>query len=164
MLRKTTLIALAAVGVLACASQLWAEHDDAVAYPLDYRAWKHVKSALIGPQSPIYESYGGMHHIYANEKAMAGYRSGQFPDGSVIVFDLLETRESGGVTTEGPRRFIDVMAKDNKRYAASGGWGYEEFKGDGKTEPSLTAHAKDACYKCHTRQKDRDFVFSAFRK
>jgi hypothetical protein len=158
------LIALAVAGILACGSLILAGTDDTVAYPLGYRSWAHVKSALIGPQSPIYASYGGIHHIYANEKAMEGYRRGSFPDGSVIVFDLLETRENAGVTAEGPRKFIDVMAKDSKRFAESGGWGYEEFKGDSETERTLSAQAKAACNKCHMQQKNRDFVFSAFRK
>jgi len=150
--------------ILTWGSQLRAEPDDGIAYPLGYRAWTHVKSALIGPQSPIFASYGGIHHIYANEKAMEGYRTGRFQDGSVIVFDLLETRESAGVTAEGPRRFIDVMAKDSKRYVDTGGWGYEEFKGDSQTERALTAEARAACNKCHMQQKNRDCVFSAFRK
>lgn len=85
MTKRTTCIVLAAVGLLTSASQLRGERNDAVAYPLDYRSWTHVKSALIGPQSPFYERYGGIHHIYANEKAMTGYRSGEFQDGSVIV-------------------------------------------------------------------------------
>ena len=135
-----------------------------VAYPQDYRRWVHVKSALIGPQNPSYARYGGLHHIYANEPATAGYRTGQFADGSVIVFDLLETRESSGTTVEGPRRFIDVMIKDSRQYAETGGWGFEEFKGDSPTQRVLTAQAQTACYSCHKAVKGHDFVFSAFRQ
>ncbi len=141
-----------------------AKLGDTIAYPLNYRQWVHVKSALIGPQNPIYERYGGIHHIYANEKAMTGYRTGQFPDGSVIVFDLLETSASAGVTTEGQRRFIDVMEKDSKRFAQTGGWGFEEFRGDSQTDRVLTAEARTACYNCHARQKNQDSVISNFRK
>src|SRR5262245_27932031 len=105
--QRGTLIALAMVGILSWAIHLSADPNGTVASPAGYRTWAHVKSALVGPQSPIYKRYGGLHHIYANEKAMAGYRTGQFEDGSVIVFDLLETKESAGVTAEGARRFID---------------------------------------------------------
>ena len=157
------MIAIAVVGILTWAFRLQADSNDSVAYPLGYRKWAHVKSALIGPQSPIFERYGGIHHIYANEKAIDGYRTGQFQDGSVIVFDLLETKESVGVTTEGPRRFIDVMAKDGRLFAESGGWGYEEFKGDSQTERTLTAETRATCYNCHAKQKGHDFIFSAFR-
>ena len=34
--------------------------------------------------------FGGIHHIYANDKAIEGYRNELFPDGAVIIFDLLE--------------------------------------------------------------------------
>ena len=142
----------------------WTTPNPVVPYPSSYREWTHVKSALIDPRSPTAGRYGGLHHIYANQKAMEGYRTGKFPDGSVIVFDLFETRENAGVTAEGPRKFIDVMAKDSKRYADTGGWGYEEFTGDNQIESALTAQARTDCYNCHTRQKNRDYVFSAFRK
>lgn len=102
--------------------------------------------------------------IYANEKAMEGYRTGRFPDGSVLVFELLETRESGGVTTEGARRRVGVMVKESKRYSETGGWGFESFQGDSQTERRLTAETRIACFTCHAQQKDRDFVFSEFRK
>jgi hypothetical protein len=160
MIKKAALV----VVILVWALNLRAATDGAVAYPLGYRNWAHVKSALVDPQSPKAGRYGGLHHIYANEKAMEGYRTGQFPDGSVIVFDLLETRENAGTTTEGPRKFIDVMVKDNQRYTDTGGWGFEEFTGDSQTDRALTAQAKTDCYTCHTRQKDHGFVFSTLRK
>lgn len=164
MIRRAALILLFVAGILTWGSQSQAEPDHSVAYPAGYRAWTHVKSALIGPESAFFASYGGIHHIYANEKAMEGYRTGKFPDGAVIVFDLLETRDSAGVTAEGPRKLIDVMARDRSRFADSGGWGYEEFKGDSETERSLTQQARAACNKCHMSRMDHDNVFSAFRK
>lgn len=155
---------LMSFATLGCAMASQAASDDSIAYPQGYRQWVHVRSALVGPQSPIYERYGGLHHIYANDKAMAGFATGQFPDGSALVFDVLETHESAGNTTEGPRRFIDVMIKDSKLYGETGGWGFEEFKGDSQTERSLTPAARTACYKCHATQKAHDAVFSLFRK
>jgi hypothetical protein len=154
--------ALVITGISAQAFQ--GSADDKVSYPQGYRQWVHVSSAVVGPASPIYKRYGGIHHIYANEKAMEGYRTGHFPDGAVIVFDLLETKENAGLTTEGARRFIDVMEKHGRRFAQTGGWGFEEFIADNPTEPTLTAAAKTDCYTCHARQKERDSVFSAFRK
>lgn len=118
----------------------------------------------MGPQSPFFARVGGLHHIYANEKAMEGYRTGRFPEGSVLVFDVFETQEAAGATLEGPRRFIDVMQKDSKRFAATGGWGYEEFKGDSQTERALTPKTAQECHACHAAAKDYDSVFSRFRK
>src|SRR5688572_2776531 len=137
VMRRIIFLALIAMSVMALSILLRAGPADEVPYPVGYRQWPHVKTALIGPQSPAFESFGGLHHIYANEKAMEGYRSGRFPDGSVLVFELLETRENAGVTTEGPRRRVGVMVKDVNRYAKTGGWGFESFQGDSQTERRL---------------------------
>ena len=162
--RRVIFLALAATCIMTWSLSLWAKPENAVPYPEGYRLWAHVMSALVGPQSPAFESSGGIHHIYANEKAMEGYRIGRFPDGSVIVADFLETRENAGVTTEGPRRRIDVMVKNSKRYAETGGWGFESFRGDSQTDRMASAEAATKCFACHAKQKERDSVFSAFRK
>lgn len=162
--KKAPSIVLAACGALAVVLHLGAVPGHKVAYPRGYRQWVHVKSALVGPQSPFHETVGGLHHIYANEKAMEGYRSGKFSEGSILVFDVLETRESAGTTIEGPRRFIDVVEKDSKRFSSTGGWGYEEFKGDSQTQRTLTAEGVQKCHNCHAGAKDNSSVFSRFRK
>jgi hypothetical protein len=133
----------------------------AVSYPNEYRQWVHVKSTLVGPQHASFATNGGIHHFYANAKGMEGYRSGKFPDGSVLIDDLLEVKDSAGVTSEGARRRLAVMVKDSQRYRETGGWGFEIFKGDDHGA-TLNAEAKTACFACH--QKGRDSVFSAFRQ
>jgi hypothetical protein len=140
-----------------------AQENEATAYPGGYRSWTHIKSGLVGPGSPAYPEYGGIYSVYANEKAMEGYRTRVFPDGSVIVFDVLEAKETKGTTTGEARKFIDVMIKDSRRFAQSDGWGYEKFRGDNQTERALTAKARTDCHSCHTSQKDRGYVFSSFR-
>ncbi len=137
---------------------------DAVPYPEGYRDWSHVKSMVINPGHPLYEAFGGIHHLYANRKAMEGYRTGRFPDGAVIVFDLLEAKSADNTVQEGARKVVGVMHKDGKRWKATGGWGFEGFKGDSKTERAVAGNAAKACFECHTAQKDRDYVFSAWRK
>src|SRR3954471_20777299 len=95
-----------------------AQPDDPAEFPSDFRTFAHVKTMLIGPQSP---TDGGFHHIYANPKAVEGYKTGKFPDGSILVYDLLEAKESPGYTNEGATRRIDVMVKQSERYSATGG-------------------------------------------
>jgi hypothetical protein len=135
-----------------------------VPYPKGYREWTHVKSMVIQPGHALYDAFGGIHHLYANAKALAGYRAGgKFADGSVIVFDLLEARSADHAVQEGARKVVGVMVKDARRYVATGGWGFEGFKGDSTTERAVGANAAAACYACHTARKDNDFVFSAWR-
>jgi len=133
------------------------------AFPVGYREWTHVKSAVIGPQFPSFETEGGFHHIYANKEARQGLKSGQFPDGSILVYDLLSATEQGGVVSEAARRRVDVMYKDEKQYPESGGWRFQRFMGDDQSKDVLTEEHRAACFSCHQSQKRHDFVFSEFR-
>jgi hypothetical protein len=137
----------------------------AVKYPDGYRTWMHLKSMAITDRShPLFEAFGGMHHVYVNERGRAAARSGgAYPDGSVLVFDLLEGRAESGAITEGPRKLIGVMVKDARAYPETGGWGFEAFKGDSRTE-RLVTDAKTQCFACHQAQKPRDFTFSEYRR
>jgi len=134
-----------------------------VPYPTGYRDWHHVKSMVISPGHALHDAFGGIHHLYANNKALKGYAKGKFPNGSVIVFDLLEANDAGNALVEGKRKVVGVMHKDSKRYAATGGWGFEGFKGDSKTERAVGVNAATACFGCHEPQKNRDYVFSKLR-
>lgn len=134
-----------------------------VPYPTGYRDWHHVKSMVIQQGHPLFTAFGGIHHIYANPKAMQGYRSGKFADGAVIIFDLLEAKSADNAITEGERKVVGLMHKDAKRYAATGGWGFEGFKGDSRTERAVGNQAASACFACHAPQKDSDYVFSKLR-
>ena len=92
-----------------------------------------------------------------------------FPDGAVIVA-LHWTRvpsEDNNKVLAGPfpGAFVvgspvnmQVMVKDSKKYAASGGWGFADFT-DGK--PGDEAKHK-TCFPCHEPAKDRDFVFTRY--
>lgn len=134
-----------------------------VAYPEGYRNWMHVKSMVINPGHPLYDAFGGIHHLYANQAALRGYASGKFPDGAVIVFDLLEAKVTDNAVQEGARKVVGVMHKDARRYASTGGWGFEGFKGDSKTERAVGTNAVSACYQCHAAQAAKDYVFSSLR-
>jgi hypothetical protein len=135
-----------------------------VQYPTGYRQWTHVKSMVIQPGHGLYDSFGGVHHLYANKLAEKGYLGGRFPDGAVIVFDLLTAVSADNTVQEGQRKVLGVMVKDSRRYKATGGWGFEGFKGDSRSERVVGANAATACYQCHTAQKDKDYVFSNWRK
>lgn len=155
---RPTILALACVLAIPAA-----DAAEGVSYPSGYRDWRHVKSMVIRPGHPLHGAFGGIHHLYANRKAVEGYARGRFADGSVIVFDLLEAPEGDAAITEGPRKVVGVMAKDSKKHAATGGWGFEAFKGDSTTDRAVGANAATACFQCHQPRMDHDFVFSAAR-
>jgi hypothetical protein len=135
---------------------------DPVPYPEGYRGWSHVKSGVISPAHANFATVGGFQHIYANPQAMIGYRTRSFPEGSVIAFDWLEMRDSAGTFSEGRRRQVDVMVKDSVHFATSGGWGFQRFVGDSKTQLAA-APTPQQCFACHQRLKKDGLVLSAYR-
>lgn len=133
-----------------------------VKYPEGYRNWVHVKSMVIQQGHSLYDSFGGIHHIYANDKALKAMKNGKlYPDGAVLVFDLLEAKSENNATVEGPRKIVGVMEKNTKKFAETGGWGFEGFKGD--TKERAVTDPKNACFSCHEPQRTTGFVFSNYR-
>jgi hypothetical protein len=137
-----------------------AQDTPTVAYPSDYRTWVMVKSYLITADSKQFNHRGGFHHFYANDKALEGYRTGNFPEGSVIVDEGVHAKNDDGISLEAALRSVEVMHKA-PQYQATGGWGYERFEGDSTTGSGGKAQA--TCFACHAKAKQRDYVFSTSR-
>jgi len=148
--------------LLSLAGPLFAT-EPAVPYPDGYRDWHHVKSMVIEEGHPLFAAFGGIHHLYANPQAVAGYEAGKFPDGSVIVFDLLEALSGDQAVTEGSRKVVGVMHKDSEKYSATGGWGFEGFGGGEQGNRVVGENAVNACFSCHAPEQDHDYVFSRLR-
>jgi hypothetical protein len=136
---------------------------DKVEYPDGYRTWTHIKTMVLHEGHPLENPFMGIHHVYANEQGVQGTQSGQFDDGAVLVFDLLEYVTQDNASTEGDRVLLGVMVKDGERFGATGGWGFEGFAGDSRTE-RLTDDGGQSCFACHASQKDTDYVFSRWRE
>ncbi len=52
------------------------------------------------------------------------------------------------------------MVKDSVLYAETGGWGFEEFKENSRSERLIKNMAGAQCFSCHAAVKMNDFVFS----
>lgn len=151
--------------VFAVITFLYAEESGRglVKYPEGYRNWAHIKSMVIQQGHPLYDSFGGIHHVYANEKALKAMKGGKpYPDGAVLIFDLLEAKSENNAIVEGSRKVLGVMQKDSKKFSDTGGWGFEGFKGD--TRERVVTDPKTGCFNCHVSQKNTDYVFSQYRK
>jgi hypothetical protein len=159
MKRAFAIIGLIALGGMA------AEKAVPVAFPDGYLTWQHVKSTVVGPEHKSFASEGGkIYHFYANPAAIEGYRVGKFPNGSMLVRETLRTvsgeGDAKGMLKEGERSGLDVMVKDDRLYAESGGWGFETF--DAKNG-RLAEKDRAQCYGCHSKAKDHDMVYTTLR-
>lgn len=155
---------IAALLVVVIASMNFTRHtdDEVIAYPENYRDWTHVKTYIVQPKNPAFKFIGGFNHVYANEKAMEGFRTGFFPNGAVIVSDVIKADEDTLNIREGLRDHIDVMERDSIKFNDAGGWRFETFKGDTHDVRMLTPVTRVACNNCH--KKTKDFVFGELRK
>lgn len=133
--------------------------------PKDWRDWTHIKTGVIySEKHPLFEAFGGVHHIYANKVAAEAYKEAhkkgskkKFPDGSVIVFVLYEAKDEGGMFVAGEKKVVAIMVKDSQRYKATGGWGWQAWTADGK---QLVNDPEGQCFTCHKPMRENDYVFS----
>jgi hypothetical protein len=137
--------------------------DEGVQFPDGFRRWVHVGTGVIMPSdNPMLKSEEGMHHVFANAKAADAYATGDFPNGSVLVYELRDAQQKNGVISEGERRRVDVMIKDSSLYKSTGGWRFERFFGDQKTENAIH-DSGTSCFQCHSKADKHGFVFSQLR-
>ena len=167
-------------GALALSTLLFAETAAPVSpslevpYPDGYRRWMHITSVVSPPKkneagAPADEAkaaapHGLVHHVYANEQALEGYRTGHFPEGAVLIADWFALEEMRSGLVQGARQGVDVMIRDN-RFTATGGWGFTKFDQDSHTQRKVDATAAvQSCFKCHQfAGAERQFVFSTLK-
>ena len=145
---------------------LQAQEVTHVPFPEAYRSWQLVKSIVVGPDSTLFATRGGIHHYYANSLAIDGYRTGKFPEGSVIVDEAMWMKDGDGLAKgiwlENGQRFLEVMSKDADIYKATDGWGYERFEGD-THDGQLGTDGQAHCNECHEKAQNHNHVYSNLR-
>ena len=154
----TAALALAAViGLVPAVSA-----DTDLKVPPAYRQWFHVNTMIVDKTSPLFAALGGMHIITINPIGLQALKKGKaFPDKTVFVDDLHDFTTTDGSTVEGDRKAITLMVKDAKKYAATGGWGFQAWAGGDPSKP-IVKDAATQCFACHTPQKAHDYVYSTY--
>jgi Cytochrome P460 len=160
MLQKLGLLS-ATLGLLAVASLPAISADD-IKPPAGYRHWLHVNTMIVDKASPLFEGLGGMHNVYINSAGEAALKKGgPYPDKTMFVTDLHDFTVSDGSYVEGAQKGLAVMVKDSKKFASTGGWGFQFFAGGDAKKPAVTDPTKQ-CFECHQPKKDGDYVYSTY--
>jgi hypothetical protein len=150
-----------AVGALAVAS-VSAQSADDLTPPRGYRNWFHVNTMIVDKASPLFDALGGMHNVHVNSVGEPALRNGgPYPDGTVFLTDLHDYAVIDGSYVEGALKGLAVMAKDSKKYASTGGCGFQFWLGGDPKKPAVT-NATKQCFECHLPKKDQDYVYSTF--
>lgn len=151
---------LAAAMCAASGASAWAEDGERLlAYPEGYRDWRHMKTEFWGEDHALYDAVGGLHHIYANDMAVEGFRRGAYEDGAAFAFDLFAVSEEAGAMTESERRAVFIMVRDEAAFQETGGWGYEGYGGGDRTTRLVGDQAVAMCHACHAPKAESAYVF-----
>lgn len=154
---KTKSIVLSVVAAVLMVGALWAESFE---FPINFRQWVRIGTGVVLPNADAkLMSEEGMHDIFANQEAVKGYASGDFPDGSIVIYELREAKPANGVITEGQRKRLDVMVKDSELYKSTGGWRFKRFWGNDETHDAISDPGT-RCFSCHSKAQAHGFVFS----
>ncbi len=141
-----------------------------ISIPEDYRSWAFLGSWHIAPEEGTGDMAGaaGFHNVYMQQSAVEAYRkTGRFPDGAVLVKELLKT-ETGNLTTGEASWATEVegwfiMVKDDKgRFPENplwgGGWGWALFNSKDPRK-TVTRNWRTDCLGCHVPAKQTDWVY-----
>ena len=135
---------------------------DDLKLPGSFRHWYHVNTMIIDKDSPLFAAMGGMHNVYINSTGEAALKKGApYPDKTVFLVDLHQFTVADGSYVEGQGKVKAMMLKDRKKYASTGGWGFQAWLGGDPKKPLVTDPAKQ-CFGCHQSKKDQDYVFSTY--
>jgi hypothetical protein len=108
-----------------------------------------------------------------NDIAFKAFQEGKlpFPDGAIIAaihWSRVPSQDNDKVLAGafpgaqsfvvGPEVNFQLMVKDSKKYAATGGWGFGDFKGRKPGDEAL----HQTCFACHIPAKDHDYVFTHY--
>jgi hypothetical protein len=131
--------------------------------PPGYRDWKVISVAHEAGKN------NDLRAILGNDAALKTYRDGKlpFPDGTIIArlaWTYTPSEENNKVFGQdqsfvaGPPVNVQFMVKDSKKYAATGGWGFAQFK-DGKPDEKALLNT---CFPCHVPAKGQDYLFTHY--
>ena len=127
-----------------------------VTMPRGYRQWELIAPAE--EAAPLNE----LRAVLGDAAAINAYRSDSlpFPDGAVLVklaWKRVQSSEFEPAFVPGTATTIQVMVKDSRKYAATGGWGFGRFV---NSTPAEEAQHK-TCFACHEAGvKGHDYVFT----
>ena len=142
-----------------------------VKLPAGYRDWQ-----LIAVNQLLFAGKGEqLRAQLGNDIAIKAFQEGTlpFPDGAIIAaihWTRVPSEDNNKVLDvpfPGTQSFVigspvnvQFMVKDSNKYAATGGWGFADFK-DGKPGDKAL---HETCFPCHVPAKDRDYVFARYAR
>ncbi len=128
-----------------------------VAYIPDYRNWQVISTTNRFDNHSI-------RIVYGNDILVRAIRANQthnLPEGSTIVKVVWNSiEEKNGDIIPGTLNSVQIMTKDNKKFADSRGWGFAKFNGIALKPYGNTPLFNTTCFNCHKIADKNDYVFN----
>src|SRR3954453_13655195 len=127
-----------------------------VTVPEGYKQWELIAPAE--EAAPLDE----LRAVAGNSTAIDAYQGGKlpFPDGTILVkraWKRKQSSEFASATIPGEATTVQVMVKDSRKYASTGGGGLGRFVNGRPVDEAQ----HPPCFPCHeARVKSRDYVFA----
>jgi len=139
-----------------------------ITIPKDFRSWQFLGTWAVATDEDDEVGSKGFHNVYTQPETVAAFRStGKFPDGAVLVKELLKattnTMTTGEVSHATETEGWFIMIKDTQgRFKGNGrwgdGWGWALFNADTPTT-TVTEDYKADCIPCHVPAEKDDWIY-----
>jgi len=146
-----------------------------ISLPDDFRrdwaflgTWSIAKEDVETSSAASGHGAAGLHNVYTQRATIEHFReTGEFPDGAVIIKELLKA-ETASMTTGTVSRGMEVegwfvMVKDAQGRFPSNplwgdGWGWSLFGAD-QPDSTVTTNYKTECVGCHIPARKDDWIY-----
>jgi len=159
LLQVSILSALACSSSISLAQNIQASAND-INYPTGLTHWRVIGSSIRNDNDT-------QRVILGNSIAIKAARTSavktQWPEGTILAKlvwknDTLATWKAA--TVPGDFVHAEIMVRNTKKYAATGGWGFARWTGLDLKPHSQDSNAAKACFACHQATKGTNFVFT----
>jgi cbb3-type cytochrome oxidase cytochrome c subunit len=129
-----------------------------VAFMPDYKNWKAISSTDRWDNHTMREILGNDVAI----KAIAEHNINPWPDGAAFAKVAWQqgAADDKGLVKTGAFYQVELMIKDAKKYAATEGWGWGRWRGDGLKPYGKDADFQSECTTCHAPMRANDYVYT----
>lgn len=131
-----------------------------IEYPKNLTNWRVIGTSVRNDNDTQRVILG---NAIAIKAARAKTAARQWPKDAILAKlvwknDTLTTWKAATV----PGNFIhtEIMVRDAKKYATTGGWGFARWKGLELEPHGKDGRSADTCFSCHQGAKEMDFVFT----
>ncbi len=159
------LINLAVFSILLCQPSLSTAKDIQVSannikYPKGLTHWRVIGTSIRNDNNTQRVILGNSIAIKA---ARTNSAKTTWPEGAILAKlvwknDTLETWKAA--TVPGDFVHAEIMVKNTKKYATTGGWGFARWTSLDLKPHSQDSSAAEACFACHQAAKDSEYVFT----